>query len=235
MILLVACLAAGCAEPEEVPGAPSLPDGVAMRIDGVDVPRAMLDDYDAYLRDLDPRMGRNHTTRILLDELVIPVLFARREFAKEWEEQRAHAGGLRRALGEAAGYDDFVQRTKTFRDAEKLPGVIRQHLPLPEQRWLFADENLGRVSPVLEHAQGFSVVAATDKDPGLTKAFDRADAFVVRFYTQRAQAYRSWWVALQKRLGELPPSAILVHPDFRDAIPPWLPEFRIATPRTKDR
>jgi hypothetical protein len=193
----------------------------AMVLDGVAITRKEIEDWLPYLREVSPSTGHNSGMRYLLDRYLIPMAFARTKFATRHEEQRKNAEGIAKVLGDSAGYAELLERTRKFSGAEVLTDLLRTDLPLPEQRWLFDDANVGRVSPVLETAQGFSLVAASDKQPGLTKAFDRVDAILVRFYTHTAKDHGKWCQALKVRLGSLAPEAIKVHPEFRDALPNW--------------
>jgi len=216
--VLGAVLPIGC-DGEKPPTEPPAPSDPVIQVDGIVITRGEVEGYNDYFRDLDPTMGRDHCTRILLDQFLLPLKFAQREFAAQRQVQRERARSLANSLGESAGHDALLERTGKNRDAEKKANAIRQELPLPEQRWLFADENVGRVSPVLETAQGFSLVAAAEKIPGMTKAFDRADVLLVRFYTHRSRAYAQWRSDLRQRVQELAPDKKLIHPEFRDAFP----------------
>lgn len=207
----------GCEdEPTPKPPAPSDP---VIRVDGIVITRGEVESYNEYFRDLDPTLGRENCTRILLDQHLLPLRFAQREFAAARKVQRERAQSLANSLGESAGYDEMLERTSKNPDAETKDNAIRQELPLAEQRWLFADENVGRVSPVLETPQGFSLVAATEKFPGMTKAFDRADVLLVRFYTHRSKAYARWRSDLRQRVKKLSKDKKIIHPEFRDVFP----------------
>lgn len=221
LALALALPGCGCRHDPAPPAPLRLPDGAALVLDGVVIQRAEVDAFLPFLRRLDPTMGRNKCIRLVLGEHLIPLAFARREFAALRTEQRTRAEALAKVLG-SGGYDDAVQRTKRHDGAEVQTGVIRQALPLPEQEWLFAEEHVGRVSPVLETPQGFSLVAAADRKSGITSAYDRVDALLVRFFTHKAKPYDAWLRALRQRLGSLAQTAKLVHPDYRDALPPWL-------------
>lgn len=221
---LLGLLVTGCGDEPPPPTPPkpvAKPSDPALELDGVVITRRQIEELMPYFRELDPTMGRNKCIRTLLDRHLIPLAFARREFAAEREAQRVRAEGLAKALGQA-GYDDAVDHTRRMPDAEIQTSVIRQKLPIVEQRWLFDDLTVGRVSPVLETAQGYSLVAASAKHPGVTTAYDRVDALLVRFFHQRSKAHSSWRTALAKRLSSLAKDAVFVHPDYRDALPLWL-------------
>ena len=222
-LILVGALAVVACEEDGPPPAPPLPhpSDEAFNLDGVVITRAELEDYTDWMKALDPTMGRDKRTREVLEHL-IPLAFARRDLAGQRAEFLELATKLAESLGSAASYEEFESRVQLFEETEVRLGVVRQELPLPEQRWLFEDLNLGRMSPVLETAQGFSLVAATDKQFGVTKAYDRVDAIIVRFYSHHASEYQEWFAALKRRLAELPEDRFIVHPDFRDAIPYWL-------------
>jgi hypothetical protein len=218
--LLSLTLASCDAEPAPKIPAPKPVMAEAMVLDGVAIARADIDAWLPYLTDLAPSTGHNASIRYLLDRHLIPLAFARSELKAARAKQFEVATALARTLGTSAGYGELVERSKKL-GIEVLTDVARSELPLPEARWLFADENIGRASPVLETVQGFSIVAASDKRPGPTKAYDRVDVALVRFFTHNSKGHWTWSHALKVRLGSLAPEAIKVHPDYRDALPNW--------------
>ena len=222
LILTGALALVGCQEnepPSEPPAQRSADH--AFILDGVVITRAAIDDYTDWMKSLDPTLGRDKRTREVLEHL-IPLAFARHEFGKQRAGLRNRATSIAERLGASASYEELENQVGLLAETEVRTGVVRQELPLPEQRWLFEDLNLGRVSTVIETAQGFSLVAATDKQFGITKAYDRVDAILVRFYFQNTKEYHDWYAALKTRLAELPKDGIFIHADFRDATPYWL-------------
>lgn len=234
--LIVTALALGvtACDAENPPPGPNkrLPTDVVMVLDGVRIDRRELEDLVAFLAKSNPTSGRNHTMIYILDEHLIPMAFARRDLAPQRRRQRELADGLAKQLGPSAGVDELRQVTAGTNRAEFATGLLRPQVGLPERRWLFDDENTLRVSPVLELPQGFSLVAAADKKPGLTTAHDTVDACLVRFFTHKSKAHDKWIRALKERLGSLAKETKKVHPDYRDAIPTWLKPVTIMRPES---
>ena len=189
-----------------------------MIIDGVTFTRGQVEPLLRHFREMEPTLGRNHVVREIFEQHLIPATFLAREFPEKVAEQKQRADALAQTLGQAS-FDDLVARAHRMPGFERREDAIREHVAIPERIWLFDDLNVGRASPVLTVPRGFSVVAAQSKTPGPTTAYDRADVCLVHFHIHGAKAHNTWLTDLRQRLAKKP---AFVHPDFRDAVPPWL-------------
>lgn len=194
----------------------------AITIEGVPITHGEIESLVEYFRETDPRMGRNKCIRTLLDQFLIPLAFVRRDKAEQLRIQRTRADALVETLGKA-GYDELVEKAIRMPGYQILEDMIRQHVTIPEQQWLFDDLKTGQMSPVLASPFGYSVVAAKAKRAGLTTAADRADVVVVPFHVFSAIEFDLWYADLKQHLSQLPATAVSYHEDLRDALPPWLP------------
>jgi len=206
--------------PDPPPG-PRATDA-ALTIEDVSITHGEIEALVEYFRSTDPRMGRNKCIRALLDQFLIPLAFVARDKAPELKTQRQRAQALVEALGEA-GYDELVDKARLIPGLQVQKGMIRQHVTIPEQQWLFDDIRVGQMSPVLASPVGYSVVAAKAKHIGHTTASDSADIVIVPFHIFTPKEFDLWYADLKLRLEQLPPSAFRFHQDLSDALPPWIP------------
>ena len=132
------------------------------------------------------------------------------------------ADALAESLGKA-GYDELAEKARLTPGFQIREGMIRQHVTIPEQQWLFDDMKVGQMSPVLASPFGYSLVAAKTKRTGHTTASDNADIVVVPFHIFTTKEFDLWYADLKERLQQLPPSAFLFHESLSDALPPWIP------------
>lgn len=222
LLLLAAC----DQKPQKPPApAPAGPADVLLEVEGHRFTRGEIDEHVAYLRSYAPDLGRITCQREVLDQLLIPLAYARVEFRTQRQALRERAEGLRRALGAEAGVSDLLSRTgKDYPGFVRFEQASRPELMIPEQRFLFDIHNLRRVSPVIELPLGFSLGASETLIPsGPTEAYLKADLILVRYsHFADAEARGRWFKALRQRLRELAPEKILVHPDLRDALPTYL-------------
>ena len=194
----------------------------ALTIEGVSITHGEIEELVQYFRATDPRMGRNKCIRALLDQYLIPLAFITRDMAPALKAQRQRAEALVQTLG-SAGYDELIEKARLMPGFQLHQGMIRQHVTIPEQRWLFDDLRVGQMSPVLESQFGYSVVAAREKHIGHTTASDTVDMVVVPFHIFSTKEFDLWYADLKQRLEQLPPSAFRFHESLSDALPPWIP------------
>lgn len=194
----------------------------ALTIDGVSITHGEIDALVKFFQEIDPRMGRSKCIRAILDQHLIPLAFVQQQLGEQLREQRIRADALVKTLGQA-GYDELVEKAARIPGFEIVKDIVRQHVTIPQQQWLFDDTKIGRMSPVLASPRGYSVVAAKDKRAGPTTAYDHADVVVVRFEVLSVKEFDKWYADLKDRLKQLPASAIDYHQDLKDALPPWLP------------
>lgn len=194
----------------------------ALTIEAVSITHGEIESLVRYIRETDPRLGRNKCIRVILDQFLIPLAFVRKEKAEQLKLQHTRADALVESLGKA-GYDELVEKAARMPGFQILKDMIRQHVTIPEQRWLFDDLKTGQMSPVLASPLGYSVVAAKAKRTGLTTAADRADVVIVPFRVFSTLEFDLWYADLKQRLSQLPAAAVSYHQDLRDALPPWIP------------
>ncbi|MDA0372670.1 MAG: hypothetical protein O2865_02690 [Planctomycetota bacterium] len=221
-LLALGALLTSCGDGAAEPAAPGLPEGVIASFDAgrIVVRSTDVDPLLAYLEELDPTMGRKYRFRELLDQHLLPLLLARDAFPTE----RAYALGAARSLREVADNSLELQRKGVLvgGEAPEQP-FARNDLPMPVADFAFRPENLGAVSPPIETADGYFLVAPLDLEPGLTPVADRARIFVVRYPTHAAEDFDRWLApakaALANRLDG-------VDPQFADALPRWIRAVR---------
>ena len=201
------------------PEPPAEEDAVILRVAGLEVRHSEILACEDYVEKLDPTIGEMARKRAILDLYLLPVKLAQRDFPKERAEQRRSAETLAKFLGDSAGYDDLATQSKRFPGARLEQGVVRAAMSLPEARWAFADEHIGRVSPILETPRGYSILATLDKRPGPTMHYDAADVWVAPFHTHELRAYTDWLATAKASLsGQL----TFIHDDYKEALPYWL-------------
>lgn len=204
----------------EGPAPPTDKDPVILRASNLEIRRSEIAGFEAYLQRLDPTMGEMTRKRAILDNYLLPLKLARRDFPEGRSQQRRRAEALVKVLGTAAGYDDLATQSKLFPGAGLEEGVARGAMSLAEARWAFADENIGRASPILETPRGYSILATRDKQAGPTMLYDRVDVWVTPFHTHAThRAYLDWLVRAKASLSG---HVTFIHPDYKEALPYWL-------------
>ena len=201
----------------EQDGNPTERNPVILVVDGMEIRRSEVAEFEPYLEDLDPTTGRTKRAKWVLEQFVLPLRLAQRAFPAERREQRKRAEALARVLGPSAGYDDLASQS------QRVPGAglgtrMRQALELPEQRWAFADAHMEQVSPILETPRAFTILATLGKRPGPTKVFDSADIWLVQFPTHDKKAFDAWLSEVKKSIAD---KLTFVHEDYRQAVPYW--------------
>ncbi len=195
-------------------------DPVVLRVGGLEVRQSEIAAFEAYVEKLDPTMGKMARKRAILDLSVLPLKLAQRDFPKQRAEQRSRAEALAQALGNSAGYDDLVSQSKHLPGARLQQGLVHRVMSMAEARWAFADEHVGRVSPILETPRGYSILATLDKRPGPTMHYDAVDVWVAPFYTHAdRRSYLEW---LTRAKASLVGRLTFIHDDYKEALPYWL-------------
>ena len=195
-------------------------DPVILRVADLEVRQSEIATYEGYVKKLDPTIGEMTRKRAILDVYLLPLKLAQRDFPKERAKQRKSAEALAKVLGGSAGYDELVSQSKRFPGARLQQGVVCRMMSLPEARWAFADEHVGRASPILETPRGYSILATLDKRPGPTMHYDSIDVWVAPFHTHdNHPAYLDW---LAKSKASLAGQLTFIHDDYREALPHWL-------------
>src|SRR5262249_32457425 len=133
------------------------------------------------------------------------------------EELRHRADALAAAIGNG-GYPELVARSTSI-GAGSPHTVMRYELPLPLAAWAFDEEHVGTVSPVIETAQGFSLLSTYEITRGLTRTTDRAEVCQVAFFTPDNVAFADW---LEKSKAAAADKVTFVNSDYRGALPPWI-------------
>lgn len=190
-------------------------DGVILEVDGLRFTRAEVARFDAYVDSIDRRVGRNTRTMGILERHLIPLKLAERAFPEERRTQRERCEALARVVGNG-GYPELALKGAAV---GKEIVVTPSELPMAIAAWMFEDEHLGRVSPVLETPQGFCLAASYDIRRAATRPQDVAEGFLATFYTHDATEFGAW---LKQAEAAIAGHVTYVDPDYRDAIPPWL-------------
>ncbi len=211
----VLVLAGACDRP---PAGPA-PD-VVLILDGIEIRKAELTDYVRYLGTTGERLGDMLKTQTALERHLIPMKLARRAFPAERAAQRERAEAMQRSV-EASGNAYPQLRSKgDLLGGEATPGKLARHqMELAQAMWCFDEANFGLASPVLEVPQGFCLIAVKDTVQGPTRTQDGVDAYLVPFYTLSRGKFDDWYLEQKKLLAD---RLTYVHPEYVDALPPWI-------------
>lgn len=216
---LAVASATGCDQPP-----PERP-GVVVEFDGHVIRDDDVAPYRTYLESIGERLGPAYVTAAVLEQHLVPLALARKAFASERAELERQARGFQESVMAAGGADPQL-RAKGAIVGGQAAEVGRGNLDLAQAAWCFTlDEHgqlahFGQSSPVIETPRGFCVLSFRDHVPGVTRAADRIDLFVVTFYTHASySAYKAWYQSEKLRLAG---AATYVGEAYRDAIPAWL-------------
>jgi hypothetical protein len=212
---MLLAVAAACADDYGDPAA--WPAGLVLQVDGLQVWEHEVAPLVSYLASVDRRAGRRTRLAAILSAHLLPLKLAQRAFAAERAALRPRCEALRRAV-DNGGFPELVAKGRVVPGASHLR-LGRHELPLPLQSYAFAAENLGQTSPVLEVPQGFALIATEHLAPGTSRADDLADVFQVPFYSHSPDDFAAWLRGAQAAVAG---RVEYVHPDYRDALPPWL-------------
>ncbi|MEC7583472.1 MAG: hypothetical protein VYE77_04080 [Planctomycetota bacterium] len=203
--------------PKEEPAVPvpeATADSPLLTVDGITVRFGDLEESLAYFDSLDPQGSKRTKMNRILEELVLPLKFAQRDFASERQELLNKAKALRSVadnvheLEAASEFEISRRKTVTPRDVE-----------IPIAQFLFDPLKTGGVSQPIEVPQGYVLASAYDLEQVQLVLLDRCDALQVLFSNQDIAAYRQWKDDLFRRIAD---KVTYFHPDYRDAIPPWM-------------
>jgi hypothetical protein len=189
-------------------------------VDGLEITLADVEPYVAFLDSYLPELGRKTKIQSVLEDHLIPLRYAQREFAEQRRQQRQRAQDLCAVAGNAAELEQHAAQITDKRRSE----LRRQGALLPVAMFAFdpqqAPLRVGAVSPPLELPHGFFVVGVLDhhESPGM-KADDYVDVLQVGFLTHTRKDWMTLFEGVKPTLGG---KVTFVHPDYVHAMPPWL-------------
>lgn len=215
LLLIVTGTLAACRDHPPEPS-PQVEADLALQVGEARVMRSEIEALLPYFDTVDRRIGRSTRIRNLLANHLLPRAAARVAFGEQRAEQRRRAEALAAVVGNG-GYPAL--RAQGRHSGREYADATRESFPLQVAAWLFDPANLGRVSPVIETPQGFTLASAFDLVRGETPHQDRVEAFQATFYTHSPADFSTWW-DLQRR--QLAGAIRYLHPDYRDALPAWL-------------
>ena len=209
--LLFVALAAACAK--EPPASPYGPD-VALVVDGEVILKAEIERYAPVHSTTAPELGTRTVSRYLLENYVLPLRFAERDFGARRKELLAQAEGL---VSVATNAIELEQRCGVFFHQRKA--VNRRQVEAPLAEFAFDRELTGSVSKPLAVPRGYVVVACFDIQESAVVTEDLADLLQVGFLTHSNAEWTDWLRGLQERLAD---KLVYVHPDYRESLPSWM-------------
>ncbi len=214
--LALAITFAAC-DPEPDPGPqPPAPDAALAFGDDAVITHAEIAAFFPYFDSWDPRLGKKARIRAVLTKELVPIALARADFAEQRAEQRTRAENLRSVVG---NYLELKDQGGAFGGEEPDRPYSRSSLPYAVARWAFADENIGAVSPPIETANGYLLVAVRDIIRGGTTISDLVHMYSVPFPTHEGGDFHAW---LKDAKATAKDAITYVHPDIADALPIWL-------------
>ncbi len=209
-------LAAGCGDSDTPAG--DAPPGVVLELDGIQVTEAEISEYVDYILSVDKRTGKREMVRAILDQHILPVRLAQRAFAEQRQALRAQCEALAHAVGNG-GYPALLRKGGPLVGNQDNLVLSRYELPLAIQRYAFDETRIGLLSPVIETPQGFSLVSVFNIERGMARPADRVEFFQVPFYVLGPTEFDAW---LRQHQVEVAAKLTYVHPDYAEALPPWL-------------
>lgn len=184
-------------------------------LDGMTIMLAEVEPYVAFLDSSMPEFSRTTKVKTVLDEYLIPMHLARREFADARAAQLRTLTELRSVATNA--YELEQQSTnRTSKERSKAP---RSRLRLPVAMFLFDPAKMGSVSEPIELPNGYVLATAFDLKESQLAIDDRVDCLQVGAFTHPHVEFMAWYRGQEATLGQ---RASFVHPDYRDAIPTWI-------------
>lgn len=184
-------------------------------VDGITIELAELEPFLKFLDSYLPEGGRKAKVRRILEEHVLPMHLARRAHPAERRAQLQLASDL---CSVATNIAELEKQTTNF-PGKSRRFVTRSQAKLPVAMFLFDELLQGAVSPPLEVPFGYIVASCYEVKTGALTVDDHADSLQVGFATHPGAEWQAWLVAEQKRIAD---KVTFVHPDYREAMPPWL-------------
>lgn len=195
--------------------APPAPPTNLLVIDGIEITLAEVEPYVAFMDSYLPEGGRKAKVQRVLEEHLLPLHLARRGFAEQRQQQLEKALVL---CSVATNAIELEEQSKLLHDRTRQV-VTRIQPKLPVAMFLFDPLLTGSVSAPLEVPFGYIVATCHDIMQSAVALDDRADALQVAFATHPAGEWHDWIVTEQRRIAN---KVTWVHPDYREAMPPWL-------------
>jgi len=212
--LLLLAAAAPLASCGETPAAPQVDPDVILIVDGLQIRRQEVERYAKIHQSTAPELGHKTIERHLLENYVLPLRVAQREFAERRAELRQQAQTLSEV---ATNVFELEQRGELLFHKRKL--VTRRQIEPPVAEFAFDPEKTGSVSGVLEVPHGFIVAGCYEIQESAIVTEDLADLLQVGFATHTNAEWVEWLRQMQARLAD---KVTYVHPDHRDCLPTWL-------------
>ena len=209
--LLAFCVAVSAAACDDAPPPPK----ELLVIDGMTIQLAELDPLMEFLDSYVPEAGRKAKVLRILEEHLVPLHLARRAFAAERQQALARAEAL---CSVASNVEELERQSAAMADTLRRH-VSRNQPKLPIAKFVFDPLLTRSVSQPIELAHGYVVAACYDIEQGTLKVDDRADTLQVTFGTHTLADWQKWLDGEQKRVAD---KVTFVHPDYREAMPPWI-------------
>lgn len=185
-------------------------------LDGIEIRLADVEPYVAFLDSFVPEGGRKTKIQRVLEDHLIPLRLAQRNFG---EQRRALHEQALSLCSVATNVYELEQQT-TNRREKRRSEMTRTHAFLPVAMYAFDQLRVGSVSPPLEIPEGWVVVGVHDlKESPAGLLSDAVDALQVGFTTHTPDVWREWYSNEKTRLAD---KATFVHPDYVHAMPPWI-------------
>ncbi len=214
LTLLLLAASAPLASCSEKPAAPQVDPDVILIVDGLQIRRAEVERYADIHRTTAPELGRKTIERHLLENYVLPLRVAQREFGERRAELRQQAQTLAEV---ATNVIELEQRSELLFHKRKL--VTRRQIEPPVVEFAFDPEKTGSVSGVLEVPHGFIVAGCFEIRESAVVTEDLADLLQTGFATHTNAEWVEWLRGMQARLAD---KVTYVHPDHRDCLPSWM-------------
>lgn len=217
--VVLALATSGCGGEADTPlpppaAADPAPHERLVSVDGIDITFGDAAPWLEWYDRMYPVRSRRTKLRAILEQYLVPLRLAEREFAELRAEQHRRAQALCAVSGNVLELEQQAGLLVGKR-ATVAPGQVE----LPVARFLFDPLRTGSVSPPLPVPQGWMVVAAHELREGGVAIEDLADAFQVGFHTHERDAWDLW---LEQHKRTLHRKVTYVHPDYHEALPTWL-------------
>ena len=186
-----------------------------IEVDGITITFEELQPYYDWLTEVRPGLGVRTKYSWAMQEHVLPLKLAQREFPQQRAQKRALAEGLSSV---ATNIAELEEHSRLIED-KRRSNLTRQSAMLPVAMFLFDDLTLNAVSPPIELPHGFFLASAYERYESPLVLADYVDALQVGFITHTAVEWQNYWTEKRKEIGA---KVTFVHPDYRDDMPEWL-------------